>query len=141
MGVPANVKVWLFLCYNVTDFRHVFSWITSYMCHEDVYIFDMKKLVFRVLHPDNVVIAIAVNSTQWLEGRQLLGCLNVANIAGMPNLIHILEKIKDLRNERAMRVGKNADSLHKNKGYEVAKSLVHKTKVSQPRCLETSFPI
>ena len=111
------------------------------MCHEDVYIFDVKELVFWVLHPDNVVVAVAVNSTQWLEGSQLLGGLDVADVAGMPNLIHILEKVKDLRDDRAMRVGKDADSFHKNKGYEVAKSLVHKTKVSQPRCLETSFPI
>ena len=75
------------------------SWITSDVGHVNVYVFHLKELVFRILQTYDVIVDVAVNSPKRLEGFELFSGLNVSNVAGMPNLVHVLEKVKDLRDD------------------------------------------
>ena len=83
------------------------------MGHVDVCVLYLEEQVSGVLQADNVVVNVAVNSPQGFEGCELFGGFNVPDVAGMPNLIHVLEEVKDLGNEGPVGVGKDADALHK----------------------------
>ena len=75
-------------------------------------ILDGEEQILRILQPDDVVVDVAVDSSQRFEGCELFGGFNVPDVAGMPNLIHVLEEIKDLRDDGPMSVGNNSNSFH-----------------------------
>lgn len=79
-------------------------WIASDMGHVDMHVLYLKKLIFRILQSDDVVIYVAVYSTKRLERLKLFGNLYVPDVTGMPNLIHILEKGVDLRDDNPVSV-------------------------------------
>jgi hypothetical protein len=61
-------------------------------------------LVLGVLQTHDVVVDVAVNSPKRLKGFELFSGFNISNVTGMPNLVNILEKVKDLWNDDAMGV-------------------------------------
>jgi hypothetical protein len=63
-----------------------------------------------ILNTDDVVIDVAVNSAERLEAFKLLRGLNVSYVAGMPYLVHVLEKVKDLRNQSSVGIRYYADA-------------------------------
>ena len=67
-------------------------------------IFDLEKQVFRILKSYDVVVNIAMDSPDRFESSKLVGGLYVTDVTGMPQLIHVLEKIKDLRDNHPMRI-------------------------------------
>jgi hypothetical protein len=72
--------------------------------HVDIDILDMEKQVLGVLHPHDMVVNIAMHSTQGFEVGQGIGGLDVADVASMPQLVNILKEVEKLWYERAMRV-------------------------------------
>jgi len=78
--------------------------VTTDMGHVDIDVLDVEKQVLRILHPHNMIVDVAMHSTQRLEMGQGIGSLDVANITRVPQLIHILEEVEKLRNQGAMRV-------------------------------------
>ena len=75
------------------------SWVASDVGHEDVNILHLKELILGILQTNNVIVNVAVNSPKRLESFELLCGLDVSDVAGMPNLVNVLEKVKDLRDD------------------------------------------
>ena len=78
--------------------------ITADVGHVDIDILDVEKQVLGILRPHHVVVDVAVDGAQRLERSQGLGRLDVADVARMPQLINILEEVKKLRNQGAVRI-------------------------------------
>lgn len=75
-------------------------------------IFDLEKQVFRILKSYDVVVNIAMDSPDRFESSKLVGGLYVTDVTGMPQLIHVLEKIKDLRDDHPMRIRQQPYFFH-----------------------------
>ena len=112
MRVAAYVKVGFFLLQDVFHLCHVMAGITSDVGHIDVDILHVEILVGRVLHPDDMVVNVAVHGPERLEVSQGLGRLDAADITGVPQLVHVLEEVEKLWHEGAMCVGKDTDLDH-----------------------------
>ena len=110
--MAANVEFRPFFLEDVSHFGHVMTGIASDMGHIHMHVFHLKKQVFRILKAYDVVVDVAMNRAERLESLKLLRGLNVSNVAGMPDLIHILEEVKDLWDDGPMGVGQHTDSLH-----------------------------
>ena len=110
--MAADVKVGLLLLKDMFHLGHVMAGITADVGHVDIDILDVEKQVLGILHPHHMVVDVAVDGTQGLEGSQGLGRLDVADVARMPQLINIFEEVEQLRNEGAVRIRKNPYSLH-----------------------------
>lgn len=79
--------------------------ITSYMGHKNLHPLAFKETVQRVYETKVVVIAIAGNTDNRLEGGQLFSQVHAsAEITGMPYLVHRLKKLAELPAEYAMRI-------------------------------------
>ena len=102
--MATDVKVRLLFLQDVFHLRHVVAGIAPDMGHVDIDILDMEKQVLGVLHSYDMVVDVAMHSTQWLEVGQGIGGLDVADVARMPQLVNILEEVEKLWYERAMRV-------------------------------------
>ena len=79
------------------------------MGHIDVDVLHLEEEVFGVLQTDDVVVDVAVNSPQRLEGCELFSGFDVSDVTGMPNLVHVLEEIKDLRDDGPVCVRYNSN--------------------------------
>ena len=97
--MPADVELGLFFLEEDPNLGHIMSGIASDVGHIDVDIFHLEEQVLWVLQAYDMVVDVAMNSPQRLEGCELFGGFNVPDVAGMPYLIHVLEEIKDLRDE------------------------------------------
>lgn len=86
--------------------------IASDMSHEDFYIFDLEEEVLGILHPNYMVVDVAINCSQGLECCQLFSGFNRADIPCMPNLVHIFKEGEDLGDEGPMSVGKQTNTSH-----------------------------
>ena len=80
--------------------------------HVDVDILDMEGQALGVLHPYDVVVDVAMHGPQGLEVGQGLGRLDAADVARMPQLIHVFEEMEELWYEGAMGVRQDADFQH-----------------------------
>ena len=112
VGVPADVQVGFLLLQDVPNLRQIMPWVTPDVGHVYMYVLHLEKQVLGVLQSDDMVVDIAMNSSKRFEGFELFGGFNVADVAGMPYLVNVLEEIKDLGDDDAMRVGKDADPFH-----------------------------
>ena len=72
--------------------------------HVDINVLDMEEQILRVLHPHDMVVDVAVDGTQGLELGQGIGGFDVADVAGMPQLVDVLEEVEELRDEGAVRI-------------------------------------
>ena len=111
--MAADVELRPFFLEDVSDLGHIMSWITSDVGHVHMHVLDFEEQFPRILHPDDVVVDVAVDSAERLECFKLLRGLNVSYVAGMPYLVHVLEKVKDLRNQTSMSVRYYADAKQK----------------------------
>ena len=112
MRMTAYKKVRFLHFKDVFHLGHVMVRVTADVGHEDVDIFDVEIEVLGILHSDDVVVHVAVYGSQRLEGGQSLSRLNAADVARMPQLIHVLEEVEELWYEGTMGVGKDADFKH-----------------------------
>ena len=104
MRVPTDVQVGLLFFQDVLHFGHVVAGIATDVGHVDIDILDMEKQVLGILHPHDMVVDVAMHGPQGLEVGQGLGRLDAADVARMPQLIHVFEEMEKLWYERAMRV-------------------------------------
>ena len=105
MRMAAYEKVGLFVFEDEFYLRHVMSRVAADVGHVDVDVFHVKEEVFGVLHPNDLAVDVAVHGAQRLEVGQGLGCLNAADVAGMPQLVNVFEEVEELWHERTMRIG------------------------------------
>lgn len=87
--------------------------------HVNVGVFHLEEQILGVLQSDDVVVDVAVNSPQRLEGCELFSGLDVSDVTGMPNFVHVLKKVKDLGDNRPVGVRENADAFHGNKNVKL----------------------
>ena len=80
------------------------AWIASDVGHVDINVLDVEKQVLRILHPHNMIVDVAMHSTQRLETSQGICGFDIANITRMPQLVNILKEIEKLRNQGTMRI-------------------------------------
>ncbi len=104
MRMSADVQVGLFFLQDVLHFGHVVAGIPTDVGHVDINVLDMEKQVPRILHTHDMVIDVAMYSTQGLEIGQGIGGLYIADIARMPQLVNVLEEVEKLWYEGAMRI-------------------------------------
>ena len=104
MRMATDVKVRLLFLQNVFHLGHVVARIAADVGHVDIDILDMKKQILGILHSHDMVVDVAMHSTQWLEVGQGIGGLDVADVARMPQLVNVLEEVEKLWYERTMRV-------------------------------------
>jgi len=110
MGMAADVELRPFFLEDVPDLGHVMSRITADMGHIHMHVLNFEEQFPWILNTDDVVIDVAVNSAERLEAFKLLRGLNVSYVAGMPYLVHVLEKVKDLRNQSSVGIRYYADA-------------------------------
>ena len=104
MRMAANIKVGLLFLQDVFHLRHVVARIAAYVGHIDIHVFDMEEQAFGILHPDDMVVDVAMHGAQWLEGGQGISRLDAANIARVPQLVDVFEEMEELRYEGAVRI-------------------------------------
>ena len=80
------------------------SGIPAYMGHIHVHVFHVEKQVLWETQSHHMVVDVAMNRTERLEGFKSLRGLDVPDVAGVPYLIHVLEEVIDLRDDYAMRI-------------------------------------
>ena len=112
MRMATDVKIGLLFLQDIFHLGHVMARIATDVGHVNVYILHVEEEVCWVLHPNDMVIDVAVDGAQGLERGQGLGRLDVADVTRMPQLINILEEVEKLRNQSAVRIRKNAYFFH-----------------------------
>ena len=71
--------------------------IAADVCHHHLYVFNGED-VYPVEHPtDSVVVDITVDSPKRFECRKTVGDIGGTDVADMPYLVAVLEKLKDGR--------------------------------------------
>lgn len=89
-------------------FRIVVGRRTPDMSHHYFYFFTHKNKLLRVYSSYIIAINIAIHAFQRFDGRKLIRYLNTPKISGMPDLITILEMLKNSFIKVAMRIRYNA---------------------------------
>ena len=102
--MSTNKKVGLLVLQNAFHLRHVMARIAANVGHVDINVFNMEVQVFGILHAHDVVVDVAMHSTQRLETSQGICSFDIANITRMPQLVNILKEIEKLRNQGTMRI-------------------------------------
>jgi len=93
--MPADEQFWGLSVNFTLNQRTVMIRITADMRHPDIQALALKTLVPGIYYAHIFSINIAINTAQWLKGRKLIGQLDIAKIAGMPNLVTILEMFEN----------------------------------------------
>jgi len=106
------------------------AWITTDMCYPNIRQFTVKPQVLWHDIPDLRTIDIAVNSFQRFKGLQLFNHLQVAKIAGMPNLVAVFEMLENGVIEIAVGVGEEAYFNQRSKNLSAKLMITDKMKVA-----------
>jgi hypothetical protein len=114
LGIPYNLKdmrmsahkdIRFMFLYQFDSPAVISSRIASHMSHKNLQAFAFKETEQRVLIPQSMIIAIASDTLERLECRQFLSQRHApAEITGMPQLIHRLQKIPERLVEYPMSV-------------------------------------
>ena len=83
MRMTANEQIGLMFLQQILDFRQIMPRIAADMGHIYLHVFHLEKQIFRISHPDDMVVNVAMNGTQRLEMCQSFGGSDVADIVDM----------------------------------------------------------
>lgn len=73
------------------DVAVVPPWPTANVGDPYVDAFDCKSVVLRKDPAHDAAVYIAVNASHWMQLREFIGDLNLADISCMPNLVYIFQ--------------------------------------------------
>ncbi len=94
---------------DLSDTRVVSSRVASDMGHQDVDSRKGKPKVFAVVSPNLRIVDVSKHASKGLEGGELVGDRELAEIAGVPDFVTILKSLKDQRVEESMGVRNQPD--------------------------------
>lgn len=77
-----------------------------------IHLFAKKTMVFGIIPSDLMIVDISIYRPKWFECSKSICRFELANIAGMPNLIAILKKLQDTGFNMTMGIGKQTYSNH-----------------------------
>ena len=96
MGMSADEEIRTIFVYKPAGARIITAGIASDMGHEHFHSLTFKEPVKRMNEPEVMVVTIAGNTLQWLEGGNLSRQIHPpAEITGMPDLIDRLQKFTE----------------------------------------------
>ena len=84
MRMATDVKIGLLFLQDIFHLGHVMARIATDVGHVNVYILHVEEEVCWVLHPNDMVIDVAMHGAQRLERSQSLCGLDAADVARMP---------------------------------------------------------
>ena len=71
--------------------------VSADMSHHHLHVFNCKDVDFREHQADLLVVDVTVNSPQRFESLKTVGDIGGTDVADMPYLVAVLEKVKDRR--------------------------------------------
>lgn len=100
MGMSADEEIGLVTVYQFAGPDIVFSGISADMGHEYLHSLTLKKTMQRVVITETVIVTVACDTHQRLEGCNFLGKpKSPAEISRMPDLVDICKEIPELPGE------------------------------------------
>lgn len=97
VGVSADKEIGYISNQIRPDNRIIPGWRSTNVRHPDEEPFQLKALIFRAFLCNLVVIDVAKNRPQGLEGPQLINDFQRTDVSGMPDFIAVSEVRKELR--------------------------------------------
>ena len=93
--------------------------ISSDVSHRHAHLLAVEKLPARISQTHRSPVDIAANATQRLEGRDRVGRFDSSEVAGMPQLVDIGEKVAQRRVERTVGIRKYSDSFQSRPPFRI----------------------
>lgn len=113
--MTANDNIWfLGLQLRVEGFR-ILTGFSGDVGYQYLFLLNLKYIEFRCFLSNDMVINITKYRTRGLELAQLIQYLDIADIAGVPNFIHLFEVVQDFRVKPTVRVREYANTGHGTK--------------------------
>ena len=97
MRVTADEYIRFLFDYQCFNSRFIMAWVSADMSHHHLHVFNCEDVDFREHQADLLIVDVTVNSPQRFESLKTVGDIGGTDVADMPYLVAVLEKVKDRR--------------------------------------------